>query len=214
MMISPMNESQETIAIPIAYLEAFLMMFIAFLIGYIGATLYARFMAKKKAIEVALEREKMLAKIAQLKEDSERVPEDQYRKDRMDQEFEQIQFQKRAFSEHVLTENASVAKPKIDFLRIGRASEADKDDLQEIVGIGPYTEAKLNDLGIFTFEQIGKFTDEDIDTITELIKFFPDRIKNDRWVAKANDLKFRASREDDTPDDTSKKKIMTNEKTT
>ncbi|MFT6416988.1 MAG: putative flap endonuclease-1-like 5' DNA nuclease, partial [Dokdonia sp.] len=80
-------------------------------------------------------------------------------------------------------------------------------------GIGPYTEAKLNDLGIFTFEQIGKFTDDDIGTVTELIKFFPDRIKNDRWVAKANDLKFRASK-DDGQDNPSKKKIITNEKAT
>ncbi|MGK0251527.1 MAG: hypothetical protein ACI81G_000965, partial [Gammaproteobacteria bacterium] len=57
MMILPMNESQETIAIPIAYLEALLMMFVAFLIGYIGATLYARFEAKRKAAQVALEKE-------------------------------------------------------------------------------------------------------------------------------------------------------------
>lgn len=214
MMISPMNESQDTIAIPVAYIEAFLMMLIAFLIGYIGATLYARMEAKKKAAIVASEQERLRAEIAQLKEDNERIPEDLLRKDRMDQEFEQMQFQKRAFSEHVLTENADAETAKIDFVRIGRATASEKDDLQEIIGIGPYTEAKLNDLGIFTFEQIGKFTDEDINNITELIKFFPDRIKNDRWVAKANDLKFRASKEDDTPEDTSKKKMMTNEKTT
>lgn len=214
MMVSPMNESQETIAIPVAYLEAFFMMLVAFLIGYIGATFYARLVAKKKAAEVAFEQDRLRAEIAQLKEDNERIPEDQFRKDRMDQEFEQVQFQKRAFSEHVLTETADTDIPKIDFKRIGTASAVDKDNLQEIVGIGPYTEAKLNDLGVFTFEQIGKFTDEDIDTITELIKFFPDRIKNDRWVAKANDLKFRASQQEDDEDDTSKKKIMTNEKAT
>lgn len=213
MMILPMNESQETIAIPIAYLEALLMMFVAFLIGYIGATLYARFEAKRKAAQVALEKEELLAKISELKEDNERIPEDLLRKDRMDQELEQIQFQKRAFSEHVLTENANADKPKIDFKRIGIATATEKNDLQEIIGIGPYTEAKLNDLGIFTFEQIGKFTDDDIGTVTELIKFFPDRIKNDRWVAKANDLKFRASK-DDGQDNPSKKKIITNEKAT
>ena len=170
--------------------------------------------AKKKAAVVASEQERLRAEIVQLKEDNERIPEDLLRKDRMDQEFEQIQFQKRAFSEHVLTENADTETAKIDFARIGRATASEKDDLQEIIGIGPYTEAKLNDLGIFTFNQIGKFTDEDINNITELIKFFPDRIKNDRWVAKANDLKFRASQEDDTPEDSSKKKMMTNEKTT
>ncbi|MFT5863297.1 MAG: lipopolysaccharide export LptBFGC system permease protein LptF, partial [Flavobacteriales bacterium] len=136
MMILPMNESQETIAIPIAYLEALLMMFVAFLIGYIGATLYARFEAKRKAAQVALEKEELLAKISELKEDNERIPEDLLRKDRMDQELEQIQFQKRAFSEHVLTENANADKPKIDFKRIGIATATEKNDLQEIIGIG------------------------------------------------------------------------------
>jgi len=129
----------------------------------------------------------------------------------MDQELEQVQFQKRAFSEYVLAETVEVMSPQgINFEKIGHASKEEKDNLQEIIGIGPYTETKLNDLGIYTYDQISKFSDEDIAVITDLIKFFPDRIKNDRWVAKANDLKFRQSQGDD---DTSKKKMI-NEKTT
>ncbi len=206
-----MNETQDTIAIPVAYLEAFLMMFVAFLIGYIGASMYAKLKAKKRESEIEAERQRMQEEISRLREENERIPEDQFRKDRMDQELEQVQFQKRAFSERVLTQQANNDTPVINFDRIGTANADKKDNLQDIVGIGPYTEAKLNDLGIYTFEQISKFTDEDIETITELIKFFPDRIKNDRWVAKANELKYSATQSEDNGEESIKKKMMTSD---
>jgi predicted flap endonuclease-1-like 5' DNA nuclease len=206
-----MNETQDTIAIPVAYLEAFLMMFVAFLIGYIGASMYAKLKAKKRESEIEAERQRLQEEISRLREENERIPEDQFRKDRMDQELEQVQFQKRAFSERVLTQQANNDTPVINFDRIGTANADKKDNLQDIVGIGPYTEAKLNDLGIYTFEQISKFTDEDIETITELIKFFPDRIKNDRWVAKANELKYSATQSEDNGEESIKKKMMTSD---
>ncbi|MEQ3654337.1 MAG: hypothetical protein ABNH00_00600 [Dokdonia sp.] len=210
-MILLMNETQDTIAIPVAYLEAFLMMFVAFLIGYIGASMYAKLKAKKRESEIEAERQRLQEEISRLREENERIPEDQFRKDRMDQELEQVQFQKRAFSERVLTQQANNDTPVINFDRIGTANADKKDNLQDIVGIGPYTEAKLNDLGIYTFEQISKFTDEDIETITELIKFFPDRIKNDRWVAKANELKYSATQSEDNGEESIKKKMMTSD---
>ncbi len=206
-----MNETQDTIAIPVAYLEAFFMMFVAFLIGYIGASMYAKLKAKKREAEIEAERQDMQEEIARLREENERIPEEQFRKDRMDQELEQVQFQKRAFSERVLTQQANNATPAINFERIGTATADQKDNLQDIVGIGPYTEAKLNDLGIYTFDQISKFTDEDIETITELIKFFPDRIKNDRWVAKANELKYSATQNGASSEESIKKKMMTSD---
>ena len=206
-----MNETQDTIAIPVAYLEAFFMMFVAFLIGYIGASMYAKLKAKKREAEIEAERQSMQEEIARLREENERIPEEQFRKDRMDQELEQVQFQKRAFSERVLTQQANAATPAINFERIGTATADQKDNLQDIVGIGPYTEAKLNDLGIYTFDQISKFTDEDIETITELIKFFPDRIKNDRWVAKANELKYSATQNGASSEESIKKKMMTSD---
>src|SRR5690606_40851414 len=39
---------------------------------------------------------------------------------------------------------------------IGTALKADADDLKLINGIGPVYEEKLNELGIYTFEQISK----------------------------------------------------------
>ena len=76
----------------------------------------------------------------------------------------------------------------LDFERLGYAEAGEADDLQKIIGIGPYTEEKLNTIGIYTFEQISRFNDSDIELVTELIQFFPDRIKNDHWVSKAKML--------------------------
>lgn len=76
----------------------------------------------------------------------------------------------------------------INFERIGFASEADKDNLQLIKGIGPFIERKLNALGIFTFRQIANFTPEDVERVTDAIEFFPGRIVRDNWVTQADEF--------------------------
>ncbi|MEP0266204.1 hypothetical protein [Dokdonia sp.] len=201
-----MLETQETISIPVAYVEIFVMMLGAFIIGYTGATFYERFKNKKTKTKEEEDIHLLKKEIQELKEENEQQNRKlTYRKDRMDQEYEQVNFQKRAFSEEVLTKKTDAIATKINFERIGYASIEIKDDLQKITGIGPYTETKLNDLGIYTFSQISNFSDEDIATITKLIKFFPDRIKNDHWVSKAQQLKFEASQQSDTSDDVKKK---------
>lgn len=76
----------------------------------------------------------------------------------------------------------------IDFARIGTATEADKDDLKKIKGVGPFCESKLNALGIYKFEQVANFTDEDSDKVNEAIEFFAGRIKRDEWSKQAQEL--------------------------
>ncbi|MEO0330639.1 MAG: hypothetical protein AAF223_02990, partial [Bacteroidota bacterium] len=78
---------------------------------------------------------------------------------------------------------------QIDFDRIGRASEAEKDDLKKIKGVGPFLEKKLNALGIYTFAQIANFTDEDKERVNDAIEFFPGRISRDNWVGQAKSLR-------------------------
>ncbi|MCX2682018.1 hypothetical protein OOZ15_18850 [Galbibacter sp. EGI 63066] len=78
--------------------------------------------------------------------------------------------------------------PKLDFNSIGHANEEAKDDLKLIEGIGPFIEKKLNSIGIYKFEQLSRITDKDIEVITELIEFFPGRIKRDDWKGKATQL--------------------------
>ena len=79
---------------------------------------------------------------------------------------------------------------ELDFDNFGYADANDKDDLTQINGIGPYIEQKLNDIGIYTFEQLSKLSKKDIEIITEMIDFFPDRIDRDNWVGQAKALHF------------------------
>ncbi|KAB8153535.1 hypothetical protein EZY14_009885 [Kordia sp. TARA_039_SRF] len=77
----------------------------------------------------------------------------------------------------------------LNFDSFGAADASQKDDLKRIKGVGPYIEEKLNAIGIYTFEQISKFSPEDIQTVTELISFFPGRIERDDWKGQASVLK-------------------------
>lgn len=79
-------------------------------------------------------------------------------------------------------------KPLLNFDSIGNATEADKNDLKMINGIGPFIEKKLNSIGIYTFDQISRLSKQDIVDITELIQFFPGRIERDNWVEQAKKL--------------------------
>ncbi len=79
----------------------------------------------------------------------------------------------------------NVDKPELDFDSFGYADHDNKDDLTQIMGIGPYIEQKLNEIGICNFSQISKLKDPDIRVITELIDFFPGRIERDNWVGQA-----------------------------
>ncbi|MGS2761207.1 hypothetical protein [Sinomicrobium sp. M5D2P9] len=79
----------------------------------------------------------------------------------------------------------------LNFERIGRADETEKDDLKKISGIGPFIEEKLNSIGIYTFDQVSKFVEEDMNQVTELIQFFPGRIKRDDWKGQATELKSK-----------------------
>jgi predicted flap endonuclease-1-like 5' DNA nuclease len=91
---------------------------------------------------------------------------------------------------------------------VAREEVADiaKDNLTLIEGIGPFIEQKLNDIGIYTYEQISQFQDADIEEVTEKIQFFEGRIEKDDWVNQAkslhqiklqNPLAFATSPDDD-----------------
>ena len=76
----------------------------------------------------------------------------------------------------------------IDFGILGFATSENRDQLQEIKGIGPFIEEKLNALGIFTFAQISRMTSELEEKVNEAIEFFPGRVKRDEWANKARML--------------------------
>lgn len=72
--------------------------------------------------------------------------------------------------------------------KIPSAKAKDKNDLAAINGVGPFIEGKLNEIGIYTYEQISKFDDEFIALVTDAIQYFPGRIKRDNWVGQAKKL--------------------------
>jgi len=65
------------------------------------------------------------------------------------------------------------------------APPVEKDDLTLIVGIGPFLEKKLNELNIYTFEQISTFDAEAISRVTRDIGYFAGRIERDDWIGQA-----------------------------
>lgn len=64
----------------------------------------------------------------------------------------------------------------------------EKDDLTLINGIGPFIEKKLNDIGIYTYDQIAAFDGPKIEQVTRDVAYFPGRIEKDDWVGQAKKL--------------------------
>ncbi len=81
------------------------------------------------------------------------------------------------------------SKPELDFESFGYGDAEHKDNLTLIKGVGPYIEEKLNEIGIYNYDQIRKLKESDIRIITDLIDFFPGRIERDDWVGQADSLK-------------------------
>ncbi|MDQ7918675.1 50S ribosomal protein L21 [Mesonia sp. MT50] len=71
---------------------------------------------------------------------------------------------------------------------IGTAAKADAEDLKEINGIGPAYEAKLNEIGIYTYEQISKLKAADREALSAIDGITRDKIEADEWVKQAKQL--------------------------
>jgi large subunit ribosomal protein L27 len=72
---------------------------------------------------------------------------------------------------------------------VGEADAASADDLKKLTGLGPATEKKLNDIGIYTYAQVAKLTKPARALVEELIGFKAEKIEEDEWVAEAKKLK-------------------------
>lgn len=87
-----------------------------------------------------------------------------------------------------LLDRIRAKKTRIYYDRIGLAKKEEADDLTVINGIGGWINEKLNALDIYTYRQISKFNDEDVDIVTDAIEFFPGRIDRDEWIHQAQEL--------------------------
>lgn len=71
---------------------------------------------------------------------------------------------------------------------IGTALKSDADDLKLINGIGPVYEEKLNELGIYTFEQISKLKAADREELSAIDGITREKIEAEEWVKQAKEL--------------------------
>jgi len=114
-----------------------------------------------------------------------------FQKDMKDPEKQETANSSMTYEDHQERKRSLIAS-------VGTATEEQKDNFSKIIGIGPFIEAKLNSIGIFTYDQISRFTEEDIDHVTRLIEFFHGRIERDGWVRQAVKLiKKREEAEND-----------------
>lgn len=73
----------------------------------------------------------------------------------------------------------------------GKKKKVQKDDLQEIIGIGKVFEHALNELGIYTFAQIASFDINDIARVNAVLKGSEGRMEADDWIGQAKELHFK-----------------------
>jgi molybdopterin-containing oxidoreductase family membrane subunit len=75
-----------------------------------------------------------------------------------------------------------------DLLRVIGTFDATRqkpDDLKKIKGIGPQMEATLNEIGIYTFEQVGRMTKREYDLLDSITESIPGRAQRDDWAGQA-----------------------------
>ena len=103
--------------------------------------------------------------------------------DEVEKNFLEIENQQRKALKDARKATVSGKKPK--------KKPVEKDDLQEIVGIGKVFEQALHELGIFTFRQIANFDISDIARVNAELKEFKGRMEQDDWVGQAKELHFK-----------------------
>ncbi|WP_319530097.1 hypothetical protein [uncultured Cohaesibacter sp.] len=79
--------------------------------------------------------------------------------------------------------NAVGKKPKL----LKKARKAGADDLKRIKGVGKVLEGKLNDLGIYHFDQIANWTRDEVAWVTTFLNF-KGRIDREKWIPQAKGL--------------------------
>jgi len=102
-------------------------------------------------------------------------------------------------NEHEETVNAEglltseVDRDRVDEMlsRIGVFDPATEsaDDLQKLQGVGPLMEQRLHQMGIYTYGQVSRLTNEDINLLDSTIENFPIEENRGDWRVQANKLK-------------------------
>lgn len=75
---------------------------------------------------------------------------------------------------------------KPEFLSAARSGKA--DDLKLIWGVGPKLEQLLNEMGVFHFDQIAAWTEENLAWVDQKLGSFRGRAVRDRWIVQGGVL--------------------------
>ncbi len=76
------------------------------------------------------------------------------------------------------------AKPIV----LKKARRGKADDLTQIKGVGPKLEAAINDLGIYHYDQVAKWSTKEAAWVDENLGGIKGRIARDKWVSQAKGL--------------------------
>ena len=71
-------------------------------------------------------------------------------------------------------------------MQLVQVRQSTKDDLKKLSGVGPAFETALNNIGIWSFEQVSKMTKKEYDLMDEMTGKFPGRAEKRRlgWTGK------------------------------
>ncbi|WP_116108770.1 hypothetical protein [Lewinella sp. IMCC34191] len=87
-------------------------------------------------------------------------------------------------------EQINLGKPR-HRVRIGAPSGEDaghRDDLTHINTIGPFNQEQLNEAGIYRFEQIADWSDDDLDDYAAHIGYVAEIMREEDWIGQARRL--------------------------
>jgi predicted flap endonuclease-1-like 5' DNA nuclease len=196
-----MTETIDIQVLIIAYGPIFLLMLSTFVLGYVLATVFVKQESKKALTALRKElksknKEKSLRDIETIFTEIrpkiiDIVKESQQQVVPVNTSITKPEIAKKAKSTYVSFKKQT---PKLNQSVITSGQPDMPDDLTKIEGIGPYIEERLNNIGIYNYNQISKLEVSDIRIITELIEFFPGRIERDNWVKQANALMLYRSK--------------------
>jgi molybdopterin-containing oxidoreductase family membrane subunit len=76
----------------------------------------------------------------------------------------------------------------LDSIGVFDAENETPDDLRKVKGIGLMMEQTLNQIGIFTYAQVGRMTEKDYELLDSITGSFPGRAQRDDWAGQARRL--------------------------
>ncbi len=86
------------------------------------------------------------------------------------------------------SDNQAKVSSLLDSIGVFDASTSTPDDLKLVKGIGPQMEQTLNQIGIFSFDQVAKMSQREYDLLDSITGSFPGRAQRDDWAGQAKIL--------------------------